>query len=120
MPDSAGVWLGLARAQLKTNNPLRAEASLRKCLSIDDASNEAHLLMGYVALRQNHFEDARLSFVRASELDQTDTVSMCMVGFTLNKLGRAQEAAAWYQRALKLNPGDDMANQLLARLDAHE
>jgi len=43
-----------------------------------------------------------------------------MIGLTLNRLGKSQEAAAWYQRALKLNPGDDMASQLLARLDVHE
>jgi tetratricopeptide (TPR) repeat protein len=117
MPGSTGVWLGLARAELELNNFKRAEFAVRRCLALDDAGSQAHLLMGYVMLRQNRLDDAYASFVRASQLDQNDTVPICMIGLTLNRLGRSHDAAACYQRALKLNPGDDMASQLLARID---
>jgi tetratricopeptide (TPR) repeat protein len=120
MPESTGVWLGLARAELQLNNTKQAEFALRRCLALDDAGSQAHLLMGYAMFRDNRLNDAYASFVSASRLDPKDTVSMCMIGLTLNRLGKSQEAAAWYQRALKLNPGDDMASQLLARLDVHE
>jgi tetratricopeptide (TPR) repeat protein len=120
MPESIGVWLGLARAELQLNNTKQAEFALRRCLALDDAGSQAHLLMGYAMFRDNRLNDAYASFVSASRLDPKDTVSMCMIGLTLNRLGKSQEAAAWYQRALKLNPGDDMASQLLARLDVHE
>ena len=60
--------------------------------------------MGYAMLRQNRLDDAYASFLRASQLDPNDTVSICMVGLTLDRLGRSREAAAWYRRALKLNP----------------
>jgi tetratricopeptide (TPR) repeat protein len=120
MPESTGVWLGLARAELESNNTRQAEFALRRCLALDDAGSQAHLLMGYVLLRENRLDDAHASFVQASRLDQNDTVSICMVGLTLDRLGRSREAAQWYQRALKLSPGDDMASQLLARLDVHE
>jgi predicted RNA polymerase sigma factor len=43
-----------------------------------------------------------------------------MVGLTLDRLGRGSEAAACYQRVLKMNPGDEMAGQLLARLDLRQ
>jgi Flp pilus assembly protein TadD len=117
MPGSTGVWLGLARAELELNNFKRAEFAVRRCLALDDAGSQAHLLMGYVMLRQNRLDDAYASFVRASQLDQNDTVPICMIGLTLNRLGRSHDAAACYQRALKLNPGDNMASQLLARID---
>jgi tetratricopeptide (TPR) repeat protein len=117
MPGSTGVWLGLARAELELNNFKRAEFAVRRCLALDDVGSQAHLLMGYVMLRQNRLDDAYASFVRASQLDQNDTVPICMIGLTLNRLGRSHDAAACYQRALKLNPGDDMASQLLARID---
>jgi tetratricopeptide (TPR) repeat protein len=118
-PDSMGVWLGLARAELQLDSPRRAELALRRCLAIDDASSQAHLLLGYVQLRQDRLSEAYGSFARASQLDPTDTVSLCMVGLTLDRMGRGSEAAACYQRALKMNPGDEMAGQLLARLDRH-
>jgi tetratricopeptide (TPR) repeat protein len=118
-PDSMGVWLGLARAELQLDSPRRAELALRRCLAIDDASSQAHLLLGYVQLRQDRLSEAYASFARASQLDPNDTVSLCMVGLTLDRLGRGSEAAACYQRALKINPGDEMAGQLLARLNLH-
>lgn len=120
MPASVGVWLGLARAELELNNPRQAEFALRRCLGLPDAGGETHLLMGYAMLRENRPQDAYASFLRASEIDPNDTVSLCMVGLALDRLGRAREAAQWYQRALKLSPGDDMASQLMARLDVNQ
>jgi len=119
-PDSMGVWLGVARAELQLDSPRRAELALRRCLAIDDAAGQAHLLLGYVQLRQDRLTEAYASFARASQLDPADTVSLCMVGLTLDRLGRAPEAAACYRRALKMNPGDEMAGQLLARLDVRQ
>jgi Flp pilus assembly protein TadD len=119
-PDSMGVWLGLARAELQLDSPRRAELALNRCLAIDEASSQAHLLLGYVQLRQDRLSEAYASFARASQLDPTDTVSLCMVGLTLDRLGRGSEAAACYQRVLKMNPGDEMAGQLLARLDLRQ
>ncbi|MGD0388000.1 MAG: tetratricopeptide repeat protein [Tepidisphaeraceae bacterium] len=118
--DSMGVWLGLARAELQLDSPRRAELALRRCMAIDDAASQAHLLLGYVQLRQDRLSEAYASFSRASQLDPTDTVSLCMVGLTLDRLGRGSEAAACYRRALKMNPGDEMAGQLLARLDLNQ
>jgi len=120
MPQSVGVWLGLARAELQLNNPRQAEFALRRCLALDHPPSEAHLLMGYTLLRENRLMDAYGCFVRANQLDPNDTVSICMVGLALDRLGRAHDAAAWYQRALKLSPGDEMAQQLLASLDDHQ
>lgn len=120
MPESVGVWLGLARAELELNNLKQAELALRQCLTLDNPGSQTYLLMGYVTLRQNRLLDAYAFFVRASQLDQNDTVAICMVGLTLDRLGRSKDAATCYQRALKLNPGDGMASQLLAGLDLHE
>lgn len=116
-PDSKGAWLGLARAQLQLNQPHRAELALRRCLAIDDANSQANLLLGYVQLGQDRLSEAYASFARASQLDPTDTVSLCMVGLTLDRLGRGSQAAACYRRVLKMNPGDELAGRLLARLD---
>jgi Flp pilus assembly protein TadD len=40
-----------------------------------------------------------------------------MVGYTYEKMGRSDRAKAFYARAMKLQPGDDMARQLMAEID---
>jgi tetratricopeptide (TPR) repeat protein len=117
MPDCAGAWLGLGRAELAMNNAVRAEAALRKSIALDDSNADGHLLLGYALLRQGHLPDAYQSFTRAAQLAPGDSVSLCMVGLTLKRLGRTGEAAQWYQRALQANPGDEMASTLLAKVD---
>ena len=119
-PDSMGVWLGMARAHLQLNSMRRADIALHHCLAIDPKNSEAYLLLGYLRLRQSKFDEAHDAFTRASSLDPADTVALCMVGLTLDKLGHAQDSAAYYQQALKINPDDEMATRLLARLDVHE
>jgi tetratricopeptide (TPR) repeat protein len=116
-PDAIGVWLGLARADLQINNLRRAQFAVRKCLSLDDANPEAHLMMGYAQFRLNEFPSAYSSFLRASELNPKDTTSLCMMGLALDRIGRPREAAECYERALRIAPGDDLASHLLARMD---
>ncbi|MGA3065303.1 MAG: tetratricopeptide repeat protein [Tepidisphaeraceae bacterium] len=120
LPNSAGVWLSLAKAQMQQGSLRLADISLRRSLSLDSGNSQAYLLQGYLQLRLEHLPDALEAFRLASRLDQSDTVSLCMIGLTLDKLGRAKQAAAFYQRALQLNPHDQMAAQLMARLDSHE
>jgi Flp pilus assembly protein TadD len=43
-----------------------------------------------------------------------------MVGYTLQKLGRADEASRYYAKALKMKPGDEMARKLMASVDLRE
>ncbi len=89
-PDSASVWLGLARANLQLNSTRRAELALRRCVNIDPNNGQAYLLLGYIQFRRSQFDLAREAFARASRLDPGDTVALCMVGLTLDKLGRAR------------------------------
>jgi Flp pilus assembly protein TadD len=98
----------------------RADFALRRCVSIDPNNSQVNLLLGYLRLRQSRLGDAHDAFTRASRLDPADTVALCMVGLTLDKLGRASEAATYYQQALKIKPDDEMAARLMTRLDVHE
>jgi Flp pilus assembly protein TadD len=76
--------------------------------------------MGYLRLRQGRYGEALTAFGRSSQLDPSDTVSLCMIGYTLEKLGRNEQAMKLYERALKLKPQDEMATQLIAGLNSHE
>jgi tetratricopeptide (TPR) repeat protein len=119
-PYSAHTWQCLGRAALETGDFRRAEIALTKSLSVDNAAGETHLLLGYVRLREDRLADALASFKKASALDHTDTVSLCMVGYAFQKLGNPDAANQCYSKALKLNPGDEMARQLISGLDLHD
>jgi hypothetical protein len=43
-----------------------------------------------------------------------------MVGYAFEKLGRQDAALKCYAKALKINPGDRMASQLMAGIDLHD
>ena len=67
-------------------------------MSVDPNNSEAYLLLGYLQFRQSQFDQAEQAFARASQLDPSDAVALCMVGLTLDKLGRVPEAAVYYQQ----------------------
>jgi Flp pilus assembly protein TadD len=114
---SAPLWQLLGRAILDTGDLKRAEYALRRSLGVDASISETHLLMGYVQLRGNKYDAALKSFKTASTLDTSDTTALCMVGYTLSKMGREREAAGYYAQALRVRPGDDMASELMAQID---
>jgi Tfp pilus assembly protein PilF len=120
LPGSPGVWLSLARAQFECDEFRQAEVSLKRSLGYDANNSQAYLLLGYLDLRQSRDNEALDAFAHASRLEPTDTVSLCMVGVALGKLGRANQAMECYRQVLKLKPHDEMATQLMARLDSHE
>ena len=114
---SAKIWQDLGRAVLDTGDFHRAEYALRRSLGLDGKISETHLLMGYALVRQKNFDGALRSFKTASNLDNSDTTSLCMIGYTLAKMGREKEAVRYYSQALRIKPGDDMASELMAQID---
>ena len=119
-PNNAGVWLELAQCQAQLGDLPRADSDVRRSLSLDASVSQAHLLAGFIALRQSRLQESLDRFYRAAQLDPSDTVSLCMVGLSLQKMGRSAEALQWYRQALKLKPDDEMAAHLMALLDLHE
>lgn len=119
-PASAGVWLSHAKAAMQLNDAKRAEVSLRKSLALAPDNGDAHLMLGYLRLRQNRLADALPAFRKASALDQNDTVSLCMVGYALERLGQPEQAIQYYSKALRLKPTDEMATRFMASVNLSE
>ncbi len=118
--SSPTIWLGFAKAALASGDLDRADLATRKARTLDAKSSEAALLMGYIRLKQSRLADALDAFKQSYELDQKDTVSLCMVGLTLQRLGESQQAMNCYARALQLKPNDDLARKLMAAIDFQE
>src|SRR3989440_1637063 len=135
-PAPVSAWLNLAKAALRIDDLKRAELSLRKAMTLSATPPEradANLLMGYLHLKNSElrnqnseYSEALASFRKASQLtadangNVTDTVSLCMTGFVLEKMGRSDEAIRFYSLALKVKPNDDLATSLLAKVQVKE
>lgn len=119
-PGSAGAWIRLAKAAMALDDHRRTQLSLRKAMSLEASDPEVHLLYGYLRLREDRLADALTSFNRAYTLDRTDTVSLCMIGYVLEKMGRQKQAMNYYAQALQLKPNDELAAQLMANINLTE
>jgi tetratricopeptide (TPR) repeat protein len=119
-PESADIWLSLAKAQMQDDNLRSAELSIRRSLSLQADNSQTQLLLGYLRLRQGQPRQALTAFERANALDPSDSVALCMIGYALEKLGRADLSGKYYAQALQIQPHDEMASQLMARLESHE
>jgi tetratricopeptide (TPR) repeat protein len=119
-PASAGWWIGLAKAALQCNDYQRVETSLRRARALDANSSQANLLMGCLRLRQDRLPEALAAFNKVSSGDNADSLSLCMSGYVLQKLGRTHEAAEYYNKALQRDPHDELATQLMAGIDPQQ
>ena len=115
-PLSAIYWQEPGRASLQAGDLKRAEYALHRSVGVDPLLPETHLLIGYVSLKQGRLQDALAAFRQASAWTPR-SVSVCMIGYTYEKMGRTDLAMSSYSRAMKLQPGDDMARQLMAEID---
>ena len=116
-PYSAHAWQSLGRAAFQQGDLHRADYALRRAIGIDASDAQTHLLIGYVRVKEARYPEAIKSFERANVLDARDTTALCMIGYTYQKMGQSKNAARCYAQALKIRPGDDMAQQLMAAID---
>lgn len=120
MPASAHAWMALARAAIDTGDLRRAKIALNKSMSLGGDKSEMALMTGYIALQEQNFDEALKQFEKASAQDDRDTLSLCMIGLTLEHMNRGVEAASYYGQALKIKPSDPLANQLMGSLSYAE
>jgi Tfp pilus assembly protein PilF len=118
--SSCGYWLALGRITSQLGDLPRAEIAARKALSLEPANSEVHCLIGYVRLREGKLPQSLSAFRMASQLDASDTVSVTMQGYVLQKMGKHDEAVQLYAKALRMKPGDELANRLMASVNVNE
>jgi Tfp pilus assembly protein PilF len=112
--SSTQAWLGLAKAAIALNDLHRAELAARKAVSLSPERADAHLALGFVRLKQERYDDAMRSLKTATVLDANDAVAFCLMGQVMMRQGKPDEALAFYGKALKVNPRDEMAQKLMA------
>ena len=92
----------------------QTQVALNKTFALDPNSSEGYLLQGYLRLKQSKYPEAIDAFTQAANFDKSDSTAVCMIGFVYEKTHRPQEAAKYYNQALRMNPRDELAKKLMA------
>jgi Tfp pilus assembly protein PilF len=94
-----------------------ALAKLREALQIDPNYDEAHYFSGlaYRALKQ--LDSARQEFEATVQLNPKHARAHGNLGLVLTEQGNFTAAVPQFQIALQLNPQDEIARQMLTRIE---
>ena len=115
----AHYQLGLALARAGKQEQATVEVQRGRELSATDERNQntkLDIAEGRAALDKGQLDQATAKFQQAIKLQPDSSEAQHYVGVVLEKRGDAAGAAAAYQKALALNPGDVTARQSLDRL----
>jgi len=74
---------------------------------------DKHYNDGITAFKNGNLDKAIQEFQRATELNNTDAVAFCWLGFAYMKKGQTMEAIPNFTRALQLNPKYELAHNNL-------
>ncbi len=112
-PGRVEVWLSLSRAALAMNDSPRAVASAQRALQVSESDINAQLLLGYSLLRDSQPARAILVLTDAAADHPASSTLQCLMGRAHAAIGRKSEAIRCYTVALRLEPGNMVARQLL-------
>jgi tetratricopeptide (TPR) repeat protein len=113
-PDATALcrFAGLA---MELNYQGDAESALRRAIKLDPSLSEAYLALGSLSMDKWDNEEADY-FIRLAISREKTRAGYCMLGVTLRRLGRKDEAELAYREALTIDPEFDEANYNLGAL----
>ena len=82
----------------------RAQEQIVAFLEDYPDSSQGHLLYGWISLETNHFDKARMEFLKAIQLDETSDNAYVGLGVLARKEGDYARAAEYYQQAIEIYP----------------
>lgn len=121
-PSFAPAYIGLAESYQKMATVFigaRADevrpqvvTASQKALQLDPNLGEAHALLADVYQKQWHWAEAEAEYKRALALNSNDAVAHLNYANWLVCQGRPEEAVAWAQSALQLDPLGESSSQI--------
>jgi len=115
-PNDPVAYFMLAKTCIQTNDLGIALASTHKVLSLEPDNSKAMILSAVIQQRQRNWADSRTTLDKALKLAPNDPTILCMIGRSAEELGKKDEAASFYQKAVDADPKDSWAAQLLERV----
>jgi len=112
----ASVWIDLGKVALALGDERRVAICAAKAIALAPERHEGHMLKASLALRASDFEGALASLTTAAEIARADPRPAMLRGVVLQQLGRHDEAAESFARALHIAPEDERAQRLIANV----
>ena len=120
-PKQVEIWLSLSRAALAMNDFPRAAGSAQRALMLEARDVNAQLLLGCALLKDSQPARAVLVLTGAAADHPEDPTVRCLLGRAHVAMGQRDQAAKCYAEALRLDPGSELARQLIqASIDGED
>ena len=106
-PDDFDCLMGLANCRLAQDDPVAAEVHLRRAIAVDPESAAGWNQLGVALGRQDRYQEARVAFLRAAQLEETgggDDDSFVNLTVNLRDAGQTREALDLFEATLARKP----------------
>jgi Flp pilus assembly protein TadD/mono/diheme cytochrome c family protein len=115
-PQDAKAHAEIGTALIMLGRTSEGLARLDQALALDAAQDEAHYFKGIAYRSMKALDMARAAFVSALQVNPKHARARGNLGLVLAEQGRLAEAAREFELALKLNPQDEIAADMLRRI----
>lgn len=113
-PNDPRAHVNLAKAALKLGDYGRCLLAARAAADLDKTNLEAACLMGYALLCQDQPRKAAESLTDSARQAPPSATLQCLLGRAHAAAGSQGQARQCYQAALRLEPGNVLAKEMLA------
>lgn len=117
-PMDADAWLKLGELALVQRDAAGATLAATRFKKLAPKRHEGYVLAGVVFSHKGDVQQALNNFDRAAELAPEEPEPLLLRGIALERDGRLADAAQAYSEALRRDPSDRRAGQLLDRVSS--
>ena len=115
--DSAEALLLRGTLKMKANDHDGAEADVEKAIALNNRLPGAHARLGEILFAVGEIERARTAFSQELALNPDDFLSNLDMGVMAEQDQNYVEARRYFERALKMRPGDPGVRYQIAKVD---
>lgn len=119
-PNNTEAWLSLGKVYLQDNEAGQTVVVARRVLKNEPQNLRALILKALAEQKQRRWDEAQKTLVTAQQVAPKDSTILCLMGVNSQGQGRAEAAARYFEQALKINPQDAWAQELLATVKPRE
>ncbi len=115
-PTDVEAWIKLGEIAFDQDDMQGVQLAAHRVSALAPRRHEGPLLSGVVFQKRGNLERAIALFDKAAQLAPDITAPIILRGLALESAGRRDEAAGAYREALRRQPDDAQAQQLLTRV----
>ena len=117
-PNNANIWLSMANAYAKLNQPARETEFLIKANAVDDNNFDVHMRLASSCEAKKDLPCAYDHYKRAAAIDKSNITAQLRLARAAIAIGNMVEADKHAQEALKINPSSVDAHLVLAEVQS--